>query len=102
MVSPLIMSRSEVVSAMPVSYTHLGALALTGVGVTFPIILLVSAFAAFAGMGGAPLASIQLGAGNREGCLLYTSISIGQALGTKMSSAPFSIRTRALSGNSLS
>ena len=36
-------------------------------GVTFPIILLVSAFAAFAGMGGAPLASIQLGAGNREG-----------------------------------
>ncbi len=37
------------------------------VGVTFPIILLVSAFAAFAGMGGAPLASIQLGAGNREG-----------------------------------
>ena len=44
-----------------------GALALTGVGVTFPIILLVSAFAAFAGMGGAPLASIQLGAGNREG-----------------------------------
>ena len=44
-----------------------GALALTGVGVTFPIILLVSAFAAFAGMGGAPLASIQLGAGNRGG-----------------------------------
>ena len=44
-----------------------GALALTGVGVTFPIILLVSAFAAFAGMGGAPLASIQLGSGNREG-----------------------------------
>ncbi len=44
-----------------------GALALTGVGVTFPIIMLVSAFAAFAGMGGAPLASIQLGAGNREG-----------------------------------
>ena len=44
-----------------------GALALTGVGVTFPIILLVSAFAAFAGMGGAPLASIRLGAGNCEG-----------------------------------
>lgn len=44
-----------------------GALALTGVGVTLPIILLVSAFAAFAGMGGSPLASIQLGAGNRDG-----------------------------------
>ena len=46
---------------------EVGDVALTGVGVTFPIILLISAFAAFAGMGGAPLASIQLGAGDREG-----------------------------------
>jgi len=36
-------------------------IALTGVGVTFPIIMLISAFSAFAGMGGAPLASIELG-----------------------------------------
>ena len=43
-----------------------GDLALTGVGVTFPIITLISAFSAFAGMGGAPLASIQLGKGNYE------------------------------------
>ena len=41
---------------------EVGSTALTGVGVTFPIITLVSAFAAFAGQGGAPLASIQLGA----------------------------------------
>ena len=55
-----------------------GALALTGVGVTMPIILLISAFAAFAGMGGAPLASIQLGAGNRERAerILSNSFSI--------------------------
>ena len=38
-----------------------GDVALTGVGVTFPIIMLISAFSAFAGMGGAPLASIELG-----------------------------------------
>ena len=38
-----------------------GDMALTGVGVTFPIIRLIAAFSAFAGMGGAPLASIQLG-----------------------------------------
>ncbi len=38
-----------------------GDVALTGVGVTFPIIMLVSAFSAFSGMGGAPLASIELG-----------------------------------------
>ena len=43
-----------------------GQTALTGVGVTFPIIMLISAFAAFAGQGGAPLASIRLGAGDRE------------------------------------
>ena len=38
-----------------------GDMALTGVGVTAPIIMLISAFSAFAGMGGAPLASIELG-----------------------------------------
>ena len=46
---------------------EVGDVALTGVGITFPIITLVSAFAAFAGQGGAPLASIRLGAGDREG-----------------------------------
>lgn len=46
---------------------EVGQLALTGVGVTFPILMLISAFAAFSGMGGAPLASIRLGAGDREG-----------------------------------
>jgi putative MATE family efflux protein len=38
-----------------------GELALTGVGVTAPIIAIISAFSAFAGMGAAPLASIELG-----------------------------------------
>ena len=44
----------------------IGSLALTGVGVTFPIIKVVSAFSAFAGQGGAPLASILLGAKDQE------------------------------------
>lgn len=43
-----------------------GDTALTGVGVTFPIIMLISAFSAFAGMGGAPLASIELGRKRHE------------------------------------
>ena len=38
-----------------------GDLALTGVGVTFPIVTLISAFSAFAGMGAAPLAAIEMG-----------------------------------------
>ena len=46
---------------------EVGRAALTGLGVTFPILMLISAFTAFAGMGGAPLASIRLGAGDREG-----------------------------------
>lgn len=44
-----------------------GDMALTGVGITFPIITIISAFSAFAGMGGAPLASIRLGKKEYEG-----------------------------------
>ncbi len=44
----------------------IGAVALTGVGLTFPIIMLISAFAALVGMGGAPLSSIKMGEGNNE------------------------------------
>ena len=38
-----------------------GALALTGVGVCMPLIMIVSAFAALVGNGGAPRASIFMG-----------------------------------------
>ena len=44
-----------------------GADALTGVGVTMPLILAISAFAALVSMGGAPRASIMLGRGDKEG-----------------------------------
>ena len=43
-----------------------GAAALTGVGITFPIITLISAFSAVVGMGGAPLAAIWMGKGDRK------------------------------------
>lgn len=43
-----------------------GPAALTGVGLTFPIIMLISAFSAFIGAGGAPLASIALGKKDRD------------------------------------
>lgn len=36
----------------------IGSLALTGVGVAMPLIMIISAFAALAAMGGAPRASI--------------------------------------------
>ena len=43
-----------------------GALALTGVGVCMPLIMIVSAFAAFVGYGGAPRASIYMGQGDHD------------------------------------
>ena len=43
-----------------------GALALTGLGVCTPIILIVSAFAALISSGGAPRASIFMGKGDKE------------------------------------
>ncbi|MBE6050979.1 MAG: MATE family efflux transporter [Clostridium sp.] len=41
-----------------------GTLALTGLGLTFPIITIVLAFANLVGLGGAPLSSIERGKGN--------------------------------------
>ena len=43
-----------------------GDLAMAGVGVSFPIILLISAFSSLAGMGGAPLAAIKMGEEDNE------------------------------------
>lgn len=43
-----------------------GSLALAGMGVTFPIVMLISAFAMLAGAGGAPRAAIAMGEGDNE------------------------------------
>lgn len=44
-----------------------GSLALAGLGVTFPIVVLITAFANLVGMGGAPRASIAMGRGDYKG-----------------------------------
>ena len=58
-----------------------GSLALTGVGVTMPIIMIVSAFAGLVSSGGAPRASISMGKGDMDsaeqtlgGCFLLQVI----------------------------
>lgn len=48
---------------------EIGSTALTGVGVTFPIIMIVSAFSSLVGMGGAPQASIMMGRKDHRGAL---------------------------------
>ena len=45
---------------------EIGTAALTGVGITFPIITLISAFSSLIAMGGAPRASIAMGAHHKE------------------------------------
>lgn len=45
---------------------EVGATALTGVGVCMPLIMIVTAFAALAGFGGAPRASIFMGKGDKD------------------------------------
>ena len=45
---------------------NVGKLALTGVGVCLPLIMLISAFAALVSMGAAPRASIFLGKGEKD------------------------------------
>lgn len=44
-----------------------GALALTGLGLCFPVLMLVTAFSSLVGMGGAPQASIKMGQKDSEG-----------------------------------
>lgn len=43
-----------------------GANAMAGVGVAFPIIIIISAFSALLGIGGAPLAAIKMGENNQD------------------------------------
>ena len=63
-----------------------GALALTGVGVCMPLIMIVSAFAALVGFGGAPRASIFMGRKDNEtaekilGNCFFTQLIISAAL----------------------
>ena len=61
---------------MPVSYTHLighgvGAMAISGLAISFPLMNLLVAFCTLVGVGGATISSIRLG--QKDTCLLYTS-----------------------------
>ncbi|MDU5111716.1 MAG: MATE family efflux transporter [Clostridium sp.] len=44
-----------------------GEVAMAGVGVAFPLIMIISAFSALIGMGGAPLAAIEMGKKDNDG-----------------------------------
>ena len=75
-----------------------GSLALTGVGVTFPIITIISAFAGFASGGGAPLAAIALGQKNRDRAekILGSSTSLLLFFSVCLMAFSFSFRHRSV------
>lgn len=60
-----------------------GEIAMAGVGVSFPIIMLISAFSALIGMGGAPLAAIKMGEKDNDGAekIVSNSFSVLIILG---------------------
>lgn len=43
-----------------------GQIAIAGIGVAFPVIIIINAFSSLVGMGGAPLAAIKMGEGNND------------------------------------
>ena len=57
----------------------IGATALTGVGVTFPIITLITAFSSLIGMGGAARAAIFMGGGNSRQLLCGVGLHFSSA-----------------------
>lgn len=60
----------------------IGAIALTGVGLCLPMILLVMAFSALTGMGGAPKAAIYMGKGDLESARKTLGSCVVMLIGT--------------------
>lgn len=57
----------NIIDRIYIGHMQNGDIALTGVGIVFPIITLISAFSCFVGTGAAPLAAIKLGEKNKDG-----------------------------------
>ncbi|MCD2492081.1 MATE family efflux transporter [Lacrimispora sp. NSJ-141] len=57
-----------------------GTIALTGLGLTLPIILIITAFSCLVGMGGAPLLSIRLGEKDHKGAAALQGNSFSMLL----------------------
>lgn len=58
----------NIVDRMFIGRLPSGDMAMAGVGMAFPIIMIVSAFSALIGMGGAPLAAIKMGEKKQRRC----------------------------------
>lgn len=72
-----------------------GRLALTGVGVAFPLITIINAFANLCGSGGAPLCSIERGRGNLKKAeqIMGNSLVVLVILGVVLTAAGYLFKT---------
>lgn len=66
MTAQLVQALYSIVDRVYIGHMGASSLALTGLGLTFPIITIISAFTNLFGMGGAPLCSIARGMHNNE------------------------------------
>lgn len=73
----------------------IGALALAGVGVTTPVITLLTSFAYLAGMGGAPLAAIKMGSGEKGDAekILFNSFVLLSITAVILTAVFFGVKT---------
>jgi Na+-driven multidrug efflux pump len=78
MIAQLVQLLYNVVDRIYLGHMGGSSLALTGVGLTFPVITLIMAFTALFGMGGTPLFSMTRGAGDedRAGQILGNSFAL--------------------------
>ena len=78
MIAQLVQLLYNVVDRIYLGHMGGSSLALTGVGLTFPVITLIMAFTALFGMGGTPLFSMARGAGDedRAGQILGNSFAL--------------------------
>jgi Na+-driven multidrug efflux pump len=72
---------------------EIGGLALTGVGLFTPILMLITASAMLAGAGGAPRAAIAMGRGDRDGAEKIMGAGIAALMDNEIISYPYCYET---------
>lgn len=73
---------------------EVGGIALAGAGVCGPVVTLISSFAAWIGLGGAPLVAIRMGEGNKKGAeqILANCVVLLLGLAAVLTGAFFALR----------
>ena len=80
-VAQLVNALYSIVDRMYIGHMpDVGTLALSGIGLTFPITMLISAFSCLPGMGGSPLASIAIGEGDFKKAQKFLCNSVSMLL----------------------